>query len=220
MVYALQTLAAPQTRCRVDYQIELGDLFWRVLLVDTGPFPESFTRCLREALKVSWDHITNSVERMDLACSQRPSLQLQLAGRFPHLRCLVSETESKTDSRLIAFQDGGYCSSYSGANGFYLLYGCMKNDDICLIVKYEFDLLILTRPSDKDGLHLIPYGIAMMADAEKSEGKLKVLEKTWQSGIDLCRRSASNEQLRLDVYVSPLVMDALHRMRNHSGRLR
>ena len=213
MVYALQSLAAPSTQCAVDYGIEKGDLFWRVLLVDTGLLVH--ITCLQEALKVSWDNITNSVERLDLSISQRPSLQLYPSSFVSNLRCAVPGDGSKTDNRLVVFQQEDYRAAYSGTKGFYLLYGSMRNDDICIIVKYEFDLLILTRPSDEDALQFVPYGIALMADAEKSEGILKVLEKIWQSGIDLCCRSASNEQLRLDVYVSPLVMDALHKMRNH-----
>ena len=212
IVFALQSIAEPLTRCVVDYQIAPCDLFWQVILADTERnLMEHQATNLQKVLKTSWDDITSSVDCMAASRSRRPCIRVKLSRKYPRVGHPTSEVPEldgeANDTRLVAFQSDHYGEEYQGSGAFHLLYGTMEDDDMCLIVEYGCDVLIITRTTENDSFKLC--GLALQVDAEMAERELKVLEKLWDSGIEVVHGQASDGHsypLDIRVCVSPLAL--------------
>ena len=227
MVYALQSIAIPGTRCAVDYSIAQCDLFWQVVLADGGGgLKENEVTNLQKALKASWDDITSAVESMDPSRAREPSINVESSFRRPRLARPLPELPAIVDKadniRMVVFQRKRDCRKYQGLKAFHLMYGVMEDDNTGIIVEYGCNLLIITRASEEDERLLKLCGIALQADAEGAEREIKVLEELWEPGIELFHDQGSDEPFHdsdIKVRVSPLFLDALHKIGRHTGEL-
>ena len=229
-VFAVQSMADPLTRCVVDYAIAPCDLFWQVILADVGitqwGLAEREALHLQKALKASWDDITSSVRHMSDLRSQKPSIKVRCSSKRLHVAratCEVTAVDDKAkDMRLVVLQQDCYYEVYQELKAFHLLYGTKEDNDICLIFGYGCEVLIVIRASGEDSRCLNPCGIALQTDAEIAERALKVLDKLWESSIELSHETTTeslSNPLRVAVRVSPRFLDALHKIGRHTGAL-